>query len=486
VSRGNVPSARRATRQPYFLPTDYPDHRRGDALDEDRGKVQRQLALLDADNHESLDHIIELIRSRQEEAPAEHALRFDQYHRADGSHVLVARAEIVVRVRPRRAPAAAGGAAHLDPAALDPASAVAALGYDRFANAADGADPHDPDIEVFVHPDPQRDLGADVRALRARGVEAGVHLVVPLGHIVKGDDYPSPTTMDNKDRQVREFAADPQATVRVALIDTGITDERRTDGFLAGIPRDADHIDRYDVLPAGGDGRVDWCGGHGTFGAGIVQQVAPGCEIVVYRFTRSDGLGTEKEVAEALLRAARDARDDGVRLVINASLGTPAVDGQPPLAMRNAVERINAEFPDVLIVASAGNLGTTEKMYPAAFDRVVAVGALNDDLTPAGFSNHGGWLDCSAVGSGVTSTFVEGVEPPERLAGHPDVSFPANSWGVWSGTSFSAPQIAGAVARRCLEDATLSPQQAIDELCDGQPVLDGYGRVFRLLPGTPV
>jgi subtilisin family serine protease len=61
-----------------------------------------------------------------------------------------------------------------------------------------------------------------------------------------------------------------------------------------------------------------------------------------------------------------------VPTIISASLGTPTA------------------YQHVLIVAAAGNLGTSDPVYPAAFDSVVAVGALTDDLSPAPFSSRGG------------------------------------------------------------------------------------------------
>jgi thermitase len=175
-----------------------------------------------------------------------------------------------------------------------------------------------------------------------------------------------------------------------------------------------------------------------------------------------------------------------VPTIINASLGTPAVAGVPPLAMRHAVEVIAATYPDVLIVASAGNLGTAEPMYPAAFDGVVAVGALTHDGRPAPFSSHGPWVRCSAIGVGVVSTFVPGVEPPEPEPRHPDQTFGADTWALWSGTSFTAPQISGAVPRLCGDDPTLTPRAALDRLLAGRSHLSGYGAVLELLPGTPI
>jgi subtilisin family serine protease len=139
-------------------------------------------------------------------------------------------------------------------------------------------------------------------------------------------------------------------------------------------------------------------------------------------------------------------------------------------------------------VASAGNDGSEVPLYPAAFGppTVRAVGALNPDLTGAVFSNRGEWVHCSAVGVGVVSTFVEGLTPPEDDLGVPDLTFPADAWAAWTGTSFTAPQISGAVAALCAADGTLKPQAAFTKLLQGRQTLQGYGAKVHLLPGTPV
>ena len=54
----------------------------------------------------------------------------------------------------------------------------------------------------------------------------------------------------------------------------------------------------------------------------------------------------------------------------------------------NAVQQLSSD-PNVLLVAAAGNNGTDEPMYPAAFDGVIGVGALTAEYEPAPFSNHG-------------------------------------------------------------------------------------------------
>ncbi|MFI7599914.1 S8 family peptidase [Actinoplanes sp. NPDC049681] len=321
---------------------------------------------------------------------------------------------------------------------------------------------------------PLADLRADARRLRTQGVSANVNMIVPLGYVIKGSSYPGVTVAP------RPFATNgATAPVRVAIVDTGLTGQPRTDTWIQQVQnRGTDPLDEVPPSP-----RIDWFGGHGTFATGIVRQLAPDCEVWVYRFTGPDGLGTDEAAADMLIQAADDAA--GRRLIINASFGAPAVDGVPPLAMQEAVAYIHATYPKALIVASAGNDGQDVPQYPAAFPGVKAVGALNSDLTPAAFSNHGSWLHCSTVGVGIVSTFVEGLLPPEPNIGT-DITFGQNPWATWSGTSFTAPQISAAVAALCGEEASLTPRDAFERLITNRTDRPGYGKVVHLLPGTPV
>ncbi|WP_433379995.1 S8 family peptidase [Actinoplanes sp. CA-142083] len=399
----------------------FPEHRSTAQLAADRAHAVRQMRALSG-APERARQILDRLQARQAATPG---VPFDRYRNPSGAEVLVARGQLSVSTR--------GGA-----------------------------------LPSIIH------SAQTPAALRERGIDAAPHLIVPLGYVIKADDHPHGT------EPLAPPTAVTPAPVRVALVDTGIAAAARNDGWLA---RAVGHADPLDIMPAAG--RLDWGAGHGTFTAGIVQRVAPRCEIVAYRFTGGDGLGTDTDVATALLAAAADGHRAGVPTIINASLGSPAADGTPPPAMRAAVEHIAAAYPDVLIVAAAGNMGNAEPVYPAAFDQVVAVGALTDDLQPAPFSSRGPWLTCSTVGVGVVSPFVAGVYPPERDPSQPDQTFGADAWAMWTGTSFAAPQISGAVARLCYEQPGLTPRAALELLLAGRPHLTGHGRVLRLLPGTP-
>jgi len=90
-------------------------------------------------------------------------------------------------------------------------------------------------------------------------------------------------------------------------------------------------------------------------------------------------------------------------------------------------------------------------------------------------------VDCSTVGEGILAPCVQGRESP-AVDWDPDVFPGPDPWALWSGTSFAAPQVTGAVARLC--GAGRSPRQAVGELLRlGRPLPD-YGKALRLLPGT--
>lgn len=319
------------------------------------------------------------------------------------------------------------------------------------------------------------------RQLRQQGYTACVDHVVPLGPVIKELGGAAPTEGPGTafdQYQPQQQAQTTGAPVRVGIIDCGITAEVRSDGWLARVPRNG-NIDPLDDLPRP-DGYLDLNAGHGTFVAGIIAQVAPGADIRVYRALDSDGLGSEVAVATAMIKAVKD---DGCQ-ILNLSLGGQSPDDVPPVAMAAALEVI-AEIgrergTQVVVVAAAGNYGDQTPCWPAAYHGVVSVAALGPDLRPAPWSSHGYWVTCSTIGQGVRSTYVEGRQC-DTMDPHPDV-FPADAWAIWNGTSFAAPQIAGAVARIARE-LDITPQQALVRLLrTGRPVPD-FGQALRILPG---
>ncbi|MBO9645336.1 MAG: S8 family serine peptidase [Pseudacidovorax sp.] len=118
--------------------------------------------------------------------------------------------------------------------------------------------------------------------------------------------------------------------------------------------------------------------------------------------------------------------DLGVQ-VINMSFGTPessllADDARPhEEVVRYALAR------GVLLVAASGNSGLEERYYPAAHDGVIAVGAIEDDGSPASFSTRGAHVALSAPGRDIWTCGLDG-------------------YACVSGTSFAAPFVSAACA----------------------------------------
>lgn len=78
--------------------------------------------------------------------------------------------------------------------------------------------------------------------------------------------------------------------------------------------------------------------------------------------------------------------------VINLSLGGVG----PSTVLEAAINR--ADSNGKLVVAAAGNQGTDELTYPAAFERVIGVGAVDAGKVRASYSNFGGSVDLVAPG----------------------------------------------------------------------------------------
>ena len=325
-----------------------------------------------------------------------------------------------------------------------------------------------------------------VDMLRDNGYEASIGHIVPLNGImkIKGAIRFADTSRPFPPRWLEQGAP-----VTVAVVDTGVEINGRLDGWLRGTEDPSGiNTDPLDVFPLGAPDHVlDYAAGHGTFVAGIIAQVSPTTDVKVYRAVDSDGIGSEVNVAMAMVQAAKEGA-----AIINLSLGTDTIDNRPPLALSTAMDLLSEQYPEILVVAAAGNSGTNVEAWPAAFKGVVAVAALDADLQPAPWSNYGRWIDISTVGQGIVSTFVPGTQPADPVTGQPGDTFPADHpWGVGTGTSFAAPQIAGAVARVLQRGFGSDPQhtissarEAVEYLKSTGPHQPGFGHTVKVLDGV--
>ena len=227
---------------------------------------------------------------------------------------------------------------------------------------------------------------------------------------------------------------------------------------------------------------------HGLFVAGIIHSLARKAKLRLYQVLNRYGVGDLLSVARALQKIVDDLSDNpDTQLVVNLSLtlNTPVELGHSKNNLGGSILGRDKEWRDrqawpmewicdsvyalnSRLIAAAGNDREKGKerpaaRYPAAFERVVGVGALPKSETgssgrraTASYSNKSD----RPARKGITTLGGEEGETdgiPQGVLGIYLGSFPKsdnnpnpaenkNGWGWWSGTSFATPIISGITA----------------------------------------
>jgi thermitase len=210
------------------------------------------------------------------------------------------------------------------------------------------------------------------------------------------------------------------AGITVAVLDTGVDPDHPA---LAGhLIQGFDFVD-LDADPSeeGAYGQ-DSAYGHGTHVAGLIALAAPDSDIMALRILKPDGTGNSWLLAQAIRYAVANNAS-----VVNMSYSV----SKRSLLIDNILDLVTSLTPSPVMVAAAGNNGpSTAKEYPAAERKpgLLSVAASTDSDTLAEFSTRGSWVDVAAPGAGILSCV------------------PMNNYAAWSGTSMSAPFVAGTAA----------------------------------------
>jgi serine protease AprX len=273
-------------------------------------------------------------------------------------------------------------------------------------------------------------------------VPAGAVSAVPVGNSVHRD-------------AIRSTDANEQgltgAGTTVAVVDTGIADvsplaERvRTVYTSTGAKRCVNLSNEAGCADSFG---------HGTFVAGMVNSVAPGADLVSLKLSGRDGKSRVSSVLAALQWVIdnQDTHDIGV---LNLSLRSDSSFSYRIDPLNLAVEQVWAN--GITVVVAAGNQGGASGTIAKPGDDpwVITVGASDDhgtapvaDDTVADFSSRGPTLadglakpDVVAPGKSVHSVRSPGSEADLLYP-----NFVDEDTRLGSGTSFSAPEVAGAAA----------------------------------------
>jgi subtilisin family serine protease len=155
--------------------------------------------------------------------------------------------------------------------------------------------------------------------------------------------------------------------------------------------------------------------GHGTMVMGVIHLVAPTATLLPLKAFSANGSGSLSNIIAAIYYAVQNNAK-----VINMSFDLTSNSNE----LTTAINYANSH--KVICVASSGNDGKQEMVYPAGLQYVMGVASTNNQDQRSSFSNYGNqivWL--AAPGEAIITTYPFGTY--------------AAGWG----TSFSSPMVAG-------------------------------------------
>jgi subtilase-type proteinase RRT12 len=202
--------------------------------------------------------------------------------------------------------------------------------------------------------------------------------------------------------------------------------------------------------------------GHGTHVAGVIGSktfgVAKKVNIIDLKALDDKGSGSLTSVLGAIQHAAKHREANNIKGVINLSLGS-----QKNEVLNSALNA--ATRSGLVVIAAAGNFASDScGTSPASADGVISVGAFDDRTDKlASFTNYGKCVDVLASGVNVRSV-------------HHVLS---KYTQVMSGTSMSAPSIAGLAA--VLLSQGVEPRDVKSKLVE----LSRCNRIQKMIKDTP-
>lgn len=222
--------------------------------------------------------------------------------------------------------------------------------------------------------------------------------------------------------------------VTVAVIDTGVNynhEELDADGK---VDSSAYKVDSFKSMQ-------DYSG-HGTHVAGIVAAeakngkggtgIAPDAKILAVPVFYSNSYKSA-DLARGIDYVTNGGKGKTRADVINMSLGGPIYNNTEDTAIRKAYEA------GITVCVSMGNDTASCRKYPACYDHVIAVSALDESWQKSDFSTFGKWCDVGAPGTAIFSTW-NGHETDDHSKDYNDF------YASWNGTSMACPVVSGVCA----------------------------------------
>jgi len=189
---------------------------------------------------------------------------------------------------------------------------------------------------------------------------------------------------------------------------------------------------------------------HGTHVAGIASAVSNNsigissigfqCKLMAVKAVRDDLKGSDNSPLIAYgFEGIQYAADNGAK-IINCSWGGEANSLLGQDVINYAVSQ------GALVVAAAGNDNISNPAYPASYDGVLSVAWTDENDRKSFFSNYGSWIDVTAPGSSIYSTWMN------------------NTYTQLSGTSMASPLTSGLAALAAERFSNYSPLQIAEQI----------------------
>ena len=240
--------------------------------------------------------------------------------------------------------------------------------------------------------------------------------------------------------------------IKIAVLDDGVELTHRDlhANLLPGFDAVTDNVPGDNGSPKFGDK-------HGTNCSGIIAAldnnqgitgVAPHCKIIPIRicYDRYSNISStvvyDKWIVEALKYAQRAGAD-----IINCSWGN---NEQHDIELTNKINELATQGRrglGCIIVAASGNFNSSTLEYPASLPNVITVGASKSNGARWEDSNYGSGLDLVAPGTHILTTTQNG------------------DYEYVTGTSASAPHVAGVAALMLSVNPSLTRTQLKEILC---------------------
>ncbi len=190
------------------------------------------------------------------------------------------------------------------------------------------------------------------------------------------------------------------------------------------------------------------------------------------------GGGTNYDVLQGVRYAAGLDNDSGTVPDRTADIISLSLGGTSYSSTEQSVYR-QVRAAGIVVIAAAGNNATSTPSYPAAYDGVISVSAVNINSSLASYSNYGSTIDVAAPGGDSGDYDGDGyTDLIWSTCGDDSTGTIKYNYSAKGGTSMATPHVAGVVALMKALAPSLTPD-TLDNLLQNGDITNDIGEQGR-------